>query len=159
MMVEADGGMPFRLQLFTEGRLLAGGGPEYERLVAEANERYQQGPPPLTDQNRRWEGFDAWCRLRRLDAAGAGDGAALLGFDLLQHLIKLAFRLSGVWQTRSKDAIRRLGEVDGEIARLARDFLGTHKGHERTQILHRIAERLADQHHLELTGDYKSAPR
>ena len=158
MRVEADAGMPWRLQLFTEGRLLAGGGTEYERLVAEAEERYQQGPPQLTDQQRHWEGFDAWCRLRRLDAARDADEAALLGFDLLQQLIRLACRLAGVWQARSKDALQRISEVDGEIARLARDFLGAHGMRERTQILHRIAERLADQHDLELSGDYKSAP-
>ena len=67
--------------------------------------------------------------------------------------------MTGVWQARRKGTLPRLAEVDAEIVRLARGFLRARSVDERTQMLHGTAQRLADRHELELSGDYKSGPR
>lgn len=143
-----------RLESLIDGQLLYGGGPAYQSLADRARVRWNEGPPGMTEQNRRWVGFEVW-KMLHLWVEGLASPSDRLrrGVALLDYLLDLAFRLERQWAPVQKHLLRRVADLDTALERLAQEYLAAP---ESTDRLRAVAEYLADKHELALSGEYKS---
>jgi truncated hemoglobin YjbI len=55
-------------------------------------------------------------------AASDPEAASALLSHAVDEMVRYTFWSARAWQPRAKDVLRRLGEIDGEVERLARAF-------------------------------------